>query len=915
MITPDEKIKIFISSIAGEQKYDLIRTGLRELIESTGLANTYVFENEEASSIPAERHYLYELEDSHLCIFLIDNKDGVTNGVQAEIDTANKHNIKSIYYFCAENTTEKTPLQKSLMGAQYAKSKTVNSFNELLTCPAKALLDEIIDVYKHYGKGRLAWVDSNNSKEEKLEIPEGIFFSTSLISKSVLSSIDKSKNYFSKLIFQREIEIKNTNSLDTFCYNYLQVIFENKSILDFNVALFLQELRGIHLSDIYISVVEERWNAVQAYYQGNISICIDSLNKALNKAKASSLPEWFIQDILIDLRNMTSIHKENQSEFSWNNDAQKEIDNCNEVLHYPLIDRFDSNLYEQCLNDEIKEKIKSPYTVTFGYDLTLYAELLASKCFVALVNGSITQIIILYNQIRIISDHLITRFSNWNFRLLMLETTIISRRSADIDGIITRYDDILCKMNDIDAKKVYDFSCCPPIEYHKFITNLETFRVVGYFLNDDDFNNIWNDLKKRFNEWIINEKPNMYIGQRLFPAISGNIYRIDVHSLAEICNQVMEKDFWIIFDDMFKMLATPIELSSLSPEMIKRLLNNIISIVSNDVDIRFIGSLKKVLYNFRNIYRNITLSLDNAVKQYMPQFYANEYKLETCLNNNEDIPVFMQNYIDIVKERNRTQGINGRYEGYMDDPFFTIRYFIENFNKLFDSNQIDSVFKVTAEWLLNKTHSISEKGSAIKLIISLTQKYKEILKSNGDVITNLQKNKDVIISGRKSLTNLSEISLQLSSLFMFYCLGDNNWISLIDVIADIKDHEPSLIHASNTVSHFLRQYSSNDLETELITILLQYSLLWCREDNVEIRWNAVNILLFLVHDTRCSQVVCNHLVKMFDIDNLYIKILILKHIEDIKYIDNPTYDYILQKASIDTNYMVRKTYSDIINQK
>jgi len=914
MITPDEKIKIFISSRIGEQKYDIVRTGLRTLIESTGLANTYVFENEEASSIPAGRHYLYELEDSHLCIFLIDNKDGVPNGVQAEIDAANKHNIKSIYYFCAENSTEKTPLQKSLTGAQYTKSKTVNSFNELLTCPAKALLDEIIDVYRYYGKGRLVWINANNSQEKKSEIQDEIFFLAPQIPKSVLSSIDKCKNYFSQFIFQRGINIEKTSMLDTLCCNFLQIIFENQSILNFNAALFLQELKKLHSFEKYFSVVEKRWDALQAYYQGNVSTCIDSLNNALIDAKTYPLPEWFIQDILIDLRNITSIHEENQGEFSWGGAAQEEIDNCNSVLHYPLIDRFDSNLYENCLTDEIKEKIKSPYTVTFGYDLTLYAELLASKFVVTLINGSITQILILYNQIRIISDHLISRFSNWSFRLLMLETTIISRGSADIDGIITRYNDLLCKMNDKDAKKVYDFSCCRPIGYQKFISNLEAFRVVGYFLNDDDFTSIWDELKKQINEWIINKIPNIYIGQRLFPALSGNIHRIDVNSIAEICNQVMEKGFWRIFDEMFKMLATPIELSALSPEINKRLLDNIITIVSNDVDISFIGSLRKVLCIFSRKYKNIIKPLDNTVKQYMPQFYTNEYRLETCIDNDEEITVFLQKYIDLIKERNTTQGINGRYEGYMDDPFYTIRYFIENSNILFDPNQLNSVFKITAEWILNKIHSISEKVSAMKLIISLTQKHKKILKNNDDLIVKLQNSKDIIASGRRSLTNLNDISLRLSSLFMFYCFGEKNWMSLIEVMADIKDHEPSLIHASNTVSHFLKQYATNELETELITILLQYSLLWCREDNVDIRWNAINSLLSLVHDARCNIVVCNQLVRTFDMDNLYIKNLILRHIEDIKNINKPTYDYILQKASLDTNFLVRKVYNEIIKK-
>jgi hypothetical protein len=176
-----------------------------------------------------------------------------------------------------------------------------------------------------------------------------------------------------------------------------------------------------------------------------------------------------------------------------------------------------------------------------------------------------------------------------------------------------------------------------------------------------------------------------------------------------------------------------------------------------------------------------------------------------------------------------------------------------------------------------------------------------------------EKNK-VIIFCLGSLTNLNDISLRLSSLFMFYCFGEKIWNFLIEVLADIKDDEPSLIHASKTVSHFLKQYAPKELDSELVTILLQYSLLWCREDNVDIRWNAIYSLLLLVHDARCSAVVCNQLVKSLDTDNLYIKNRILWHIESIIDIDRPTYEYILQKASLDTNFVVRKVYSKIINK-
>jgi len=226
MILPNDKIRVFISSICGKPKYDLVRAGLENLIESTGLASVYTIESRQASTIPAGQHYRYALEDSDVCIFLIDNKDGISNGVQIEIDTANKHKIKSIYYFCNQKLKRKTPLQKSLTGNKQPLHKTVSSFDMLLSAPAMALMDDIINVYRSYGKGRLIFIDDKEdfNTESLLESVNSLLLETP-ISKSILSNIDECKDYFSNLIFQQKRKdysfpnekiVVNTSSLDIY---------------------------------------------------------------------------------------------------------------------------------------------------------------------------------------------------------------------------------------------------------------------------------------------------------------------------------------------------------------------------------------------------------------------------------------------------------------------------------------------------------------------------------------------------------------------------------------------------------------------------------------------------------------------------------------------------------------------------
>ena len=76
LICPGQKIKVFISSICGVERYDKVRSKLKSSIEATQLADVYLFEEAGAASLSASSHYTWALEDSDICIFLIDNFDG-----------------------------------------------------------------------------------------------------------------------------------------------------------------------------------------------------------------------------------------------------------------------------------------------------------------------------------------------------------------------------------------------------------------------------------------------------------------------------------------------------------------------------------------------------------------------------------------------------------------------------------------------------------------------------------------------------------------------------------------------------------------------------------------------------------------------------------------------------------------------
>lgn len=404
-IKPDQKVKVFISSICGIEKYDKVREELKKLIESTELAEVYTFESKEASTLSAGNHYSFALEDSDVCIFLIDNADGIGPGVQKEIDVVKNKNIKAIYYFCDENSKEKTAVEEGLMGANFAKCKTIHKFSCLSENGAQGLINDITEIYHHYCKGRLLLPQEDES-EEIFQFDISNLQKQHLITtpKSVLKNVDKCTKYILKLLSinsQRRYpnNIQNTSSIDEWGEEFLPILFEGKSIKNFNLSMYLETLKELQEED-YHKIVTLRWKAIQSYFMGDIEGCIDLLNEAHKLACEKKQPTWMVKDILIDLRNQSIIFDNINSIYSVSK-AQKQLTNSTETLYYPDLDRINNSINEKYIEGLFKKKIESPYTVTLGNDINEYGELLASAYIVSMYNGSLTHLLLLYKQLRL----------------------------------------------------------------------------------------------------------------------------------------------------------------------------------------------------------------------------------------------------------------------------------------------------------------------------------------------------------------------------------------------------------------------------------------------------------------------------------------------------------------------------------
>lgn len=915
-IVTGSKIKVFISSICGVEKYDKVRLELKSAIESTQLADVYTFEGKGASTLPAGNHYKLALEDSDICIFLIDNADGINPGVQAEIDTVKKHNIKALYYFCDETQKEKTALEQSLMGAQFAKSKTVHSFSELSQDSAHALIDDIITVYHYYCTGRIILKSEETDEVQRIEVTGTEKYQLSTIPKAILKNVDKCRDYILKFVLgysrgRYSNEEEKTNEFDDWGLQFLSILFEGKSIKHFNIAMYLEELKEQQDND-YHQIVQIRWQAIQAYFAGDIEKCVEHLEAALSLAKETAQPIWVIKDILIDLRNQHWIRCTVKNKY-YDTPAQKELTESSEEIYYPLLDRIYESLHEKYIEGLYKKKTASPYSVALGTNLDQEGEMLASALVVSMYNGSLTHILLFYEKIRDFVFYLSCKYDDWNFRLTLYKLAIFAGKEKEIRGIQNSYPEILNKMSPDEAASIMDFCLNHPIKYKRLSSQLLAFGSVGYFLDDKRFDVQEKYIVGEIKAWLSSDDFVVSIGQNIFKCLTGAAYRLSQDILSEICCQFIEKHYSRWYIDMFKFIANRIDLRKMSYESAKALVEHINSVLDSEGEREQIDYAPGFLCILRKQDRGLTDDMDKKVAQYFPNYYEGTYKLETTENEKQDLPMFVREYVERIQKSNETQGKNGVYYGHGTREIATVRAVLLRNELVCDTETMDRLIAAVADTLLVSKESISIKLDAIALLICITVKYPEDYLRNQRVYEKLFEKQDEIEVAEHSImsSNIDNVSLKIGLQFLYASIGKDVYGDILELMPYIRDDVATTVTVTRLIAEYLENTDMVKLPLRVEGIILQNVLQWLYSDHIDIRWNATRILLTMSRNPENYGIVNHQLVNLIDSDSVYIKNMIMRHLYKMDGITTGTKEYIISKCKQDANFVVRKVCAEV----
>ena len=913
MIIPNAKLRIFISSICGVDKYDVLRKKLKNAIEETQLADVYIFEAEEASTLSAKNHYRWKLQDSDLCIFLIDNEDGITSGVQEEIDTVNKFNIKALYYFCDETNKKKTILEKKLEGAHNVKKKTVHSFDELYQNSSKGLIDDIVNIYHYYCKGKFIVAPEQYEEIQNIDINK-MEKSITMIPKLALQDVDKCCAYISNLIvgtsMNEDKDIKS-NVLDNWGAQFLEILLDGKAIKQFDVEMYMNDLKE-QQDEEYNQLVYIRWQAIQSYFSGNIEQCIKNLKNALDFAKDKKQPDWVIKDILVDLRNQYNTYCVTKNRYS-TNIFQRELKGSEKYLFYPILDRINESLHEKYTDEFYKIKTKSPYSVKIGNNLDEYGKLIASLLIVAMYNGSLTHVLRIYKTLKEFTYFLSCNYSDWNIRFALYKFAIFEGIRKDVKSIEDSYSEILNNISADEAKSIMLFCQNHPIKYKRLNSQLIAFGSIGYFLNDEDFRFFESYLINEINLWIDRDYNTVTFGQNLFYALSGVSHRMSQKIFGEICCKLIDKHYVHWYRDMFKFIANSVDLRKMDKDIAIKFIEHINSIFDHEKDRELIKFDSRFIFVLRNQDRVLTNALDNSIEKYYPELYKGEYKVATTKDGDKNIYNFIEQCVERIHRHIEMQEHSGIAIEYGSNDILILKSILDESRNYCENKTIDNIIQEMGRLLLIPNELISNKLDAISLLMLIFVKYKEDYSRNIDIYEKLfEKRKEIQADDNQLMSfNVSDVAMKIGLQVLFSGMEKDVYDEFTVSMSCIQGNTATTIEVTKLIREYLNMDDTLGLPEGVEIIILQNVLQWLHSDSLDIRWNATSILMALSRDHKNQEIVNNQLVRRIDEENAYIKCLIIRNLNKFNGITEETKKYIMSKCQNDAHYVVRMVCEEI----
>ena len=952
--TVERRVRVFISSRecrANEngklqyERYKFIRRAIKELLEETNMVTVFVREIDGGDSSSLQDECLREIQNSHICVFIIDNhddKDAHGEGVILEYNTAKRQGKKCLFFFCKEYEKSATQIEKEQKTPTQPSCNYVNSFEEFPNKIYHTVINAIFNSYHNQcfpllSNDNISSLECNqntNSIVSTVETSRGDSTDNPILQPSTYSQ-PKYDSKAHKLLYREFIKVfgrdnddwsndhydktaklfgqpHESSNLDEICAKIFRAVICKEKADDALFNLMEEEILKLHDSSLH-EILKLRISVIQNWFNGNLEECMNSLSNAYECVKNNSnISNWFMMDILIDCRNIQSELSNNRGKAWYGEDYQKWqglIGANKEKVQYPHLDRCVQQHYQEIAKFTRKNATLSPHTIQLGRNNALYESCMEAFV-IAVSNVSWTQIVSVKDRL-IESLSAICCINAHKEFVSLIGLLLINNNDEELENNIRAfgYKQNISSLNTSDIKSLFDMVSLISVTFRKEKALIILFQYFGYYISDEEykihFPEFWSIVEKCYaNKGFFFDYTNIII-----KAVESNAKRIDSNLIVKFIEEIVKKRF-APYSQKAVNLLNLINLEGLENKNIQTLCDTFLEISKSckEKENRYGDStaICTGLLLLRKIFPVYADVIDKNTLEDHNNYYFNVYALELNLPDEDGNPIdFTGNLINEARRHNESQGRNGCYSGYASEPLLTLANLIQYSPELI-INDIDSIIDIAKETILTNTQTISAKCHAVELILKVCN-YSGIEHFENSSKFSI----DALIEANQAIDNDPLSKDTPFVLFFFFTLLEirlkkNCLPDLLYFLSYPELPEYEQIRLSKAMFDFSKNINWENIESDTIFLILQFAFSCCRRENNDVRIFSTRLLFELMRSPY-QELICKQLSVLVDIGDNAQVFEIVNAIKNSENIDKELRRFILQKARASNHFIIRNS--------
>lgn len=828
---PQKRLEVFISSAQNPEKdfdWEKLRRKIKDKLATCKYINPFIIEDI-ASEFPSSQLFTYQVQKSDIIVLLL--KGELRNGTATEFAVAKKYKKPFLVYFIKENdpSINLLLLKKEIEENDYCTyCGCLDASDDIENKILSDVIENVIYYYqfKHFTSSEF----TEENKSLSPTITENFSISSSP-NKTSLSYFNSCYNTIYDLLGLQYFK-NDKNEVHSIFHNLgTKIIKWIVTGEPFYNALEISEL--IEKSkELYSNIdwLSKRWEAIKMYFAGKYEEALKLEEKSLDIARRANMPEWIINDILIDCRNLENDVNHLQRKLAYGS-HQQEIDASSSFIYLPVSDRFLQYTYKETIQEEIRINSQSHRTTTYGTSLGRIINNIENYLFSAILYGSYTHIVMSRQALAQVLYQYGKLYNDGGFIYLSLSLYLLNGETKEFKQILLKEWDTVYSTITVKANYLWELTNnISPISRDTskqvFLENLGTYLSDDYFAEAELY--LYEFAKK------------VYWGnaENYFDCIKNTSSRLDHQKLITAIIPIIDENRFHLGSGLTKVLFY-LDLTDVSDDILVKLNNALTNkmqrIIKDNGDPQFIA----VLVNQRpDIFSSLAELPDNGLKGIQKLYY----ELNLGKGNWQEVLQTVISNASTQYEKNKSKS---SYTGFALRPFDIVaKVADENYKDGMESILTSQFFPLCVK-ILTQQVALPLKDACLNSLCSVIPRY---INNNIEIPEDLRKAiASCDISNELEIPFLSHSSRKTVSLrltILKVLLGFNEKDSLFQWCYEYsqKDINDRQVLAECILALLKKNQEASYVDTMILSMIFQFA----EDEYFGIRLTAINCFSYLM---------------------------------------------------------------------